>query len=64
MNTLEDQPKLTMKTSTLASRLYRLVGAFAIMAIITGCMSFLTLSRLKVNGPVYLDIVQQKRRSL
>ena len=48
------------RTSTVAARLYRLLGGFVIVLAITGVVSFDTLSRLKVNGPVYRGIVQQK----
>lgn len=40
--------------------LYRLVCGFLAVAAITGAISCQTLSRLKVNGPVYTAIVQQK----
>ena len=44
----------------VATRIYRLVGAFMLLAILTGAISLRTLSRLKVNGPVYNGIVLQK----
>jgi methyl-accepting chemotaxis protein len=47
-------------TLTLAARLYRLVAGFVVIMLVTGLFSYLTLSRLKVNGPVYAGIVQQK----
>ena len=48
------------QTATVAARLYRLVGGFVAVMLITGALSFQTLSRLKVNGPVYVGIAQQK----
>ena len=48
------------QTATVASRIYRLVGGFVAIMTITGVLSFQTLSRLKVNGPIYAGIAQQK----
>ena len=48
------------RISTVASQLYKLVGAFVLVLILTGLLSYFTLSRLKVNGPVYSQIVLQK----
>lgn len=45
---------------TVSARLYRLIGGFVAVLVITGVLSFQTLSRLKVNGPVYAGITQQK----
>ena len=47
-------------TLTIASRLDRLMGVFVALVAISGAFSYQTLSRLKVNGPVYIGIVQQK----
>ena len=52
--------KTERRTLTVGARLYRLVGAFMLVVVITGALSFQTLSRLKVNGPIYAGIVQQK----
>jgi len=48
------------RTATVGARLYRLVGAFMLVAVITGTISYQTLSRVKVNGPIYTGIAQQK----
>jgi hypothetical protein len=48
--------KAEHQTSTVAARLYRLGGGFVVVMTITGILSLQTLSRLKVNGPVYAGI--------
>ena len=52
--------KLKLFSSTVAARLLRLILGFVLILSITGALSYLTLARLKVNGPVYAGIVQQK----
>ena len=44
----------------MAARLCRLIVGFMLVMVVTGVVSFQTLSRLQVNGPVYAGIVQQK----
>jgi methyl-accepting chemotaxis protein len=48
------------RTSSVAWRLYRLIGGFVVVLGIIGVLSYQTLSHLKVNGPVYAEIAQQK----
>jgi hypothetical protein len=48
------------RQSTIASRLFRLICGFIVVLCLSGVLSYQTLSRLKVNGPVYTGIVQQK----
>jgi methyl-accepting chemotaxis protein len=45
---------------TVTARLCCLVGGFITVMAIAGVLAFQTLSNLKVNGPVYVEIVQQK----
>ena len=52
--------KTEHRNLTVAARLHRLLGGCIIVLVITGVVSFATLARLKVNGPVYQKIVQQK----
>jgi methyl-accepting chemotaxis protein len=49
-----------MSTMTLRSKLWTLVGAFAAGIVVFALFSFATLGRVKVNGPIYQGIVQQK----
>ena len=42
------------------NKLWLLVGVFAVGFIVSGLFSFGTLSQVKVNGPIYQGIVQQK----
>ena len=49
-----------IRTATVAARLYFLIGGFVAVTVATGVLSFQTLSRLKVNGPIYAGIAQQK----
>jgi hypothetical protein len=44
----------------VAARLCRLIAGFMLVMVVTGVISFQTLSRLQVNGPVYVGIAQQK----
>ena len=50
----------TNQNSTVAARLCRLIVGFMLVMVVTGLVSFQTLSRLQVNGPVYEGIAQQK----
>jgi len=52
--------KLKTSSSTVAARLSRLIVGFMLVMVVTGVISYLTLSRFKVNGPVYIEIAQQK----
>lgn len=49
-----------MNNLTFKIKLLSLVGVFAAGFIISGLFFFSTLNHVKVNGPVYRDIVQQK----
>lgn len=48
------------KITPVSIRIYRLIAAFLLVGAMTGAISLYTLSRLKVNGPVYQQIVLQK----
>ena len=48
------------KITPVSIRNYRLIAAFLLVGAMTGAISLYTLSRLKVNGPVYQQIVLQK----
>jgi methyl-accepting chemotaxis protein len=52
--------KTERRTATVATRLYRLVAGLTVVIALCGILAYTTLSRLKVNGPVYAGIVQQK----
>src|ERR1039457_552248 len=52
--------KMNIRNSTVAARLGCLIAGFVLALVVTGVLSFQTLARLKVNGPVYAGIVQQK----
>ncbi len=45
---------------TFKNKLWLLVGVFAVGFVVSGLYSFNTLSHVKVNGPIYQGIVQQK----
>ncbi len=45
---------------TFKQKLFMLVGVFAFGFVASGIFSFRTLDQVKVNGPIYLGIVQQK----
>lgn len=49
-----------MNKLTIKLKLLLLVGIFASGFIISGLFSFSTLNHVKVNGPIYHDIAQQK----
>lgn len=49
-----------LRVSPVSSRLVRLNVGFVSVLVIAGALSFGTLSRLKVNGPVYQKIETQK----
>jgi hypothetical protein len=51
---------LPLLSSTVAARLFRLIVGFLLVMVVYGALSYLTLSRFKVNGPVYTGIAQQK----
>lgn len=44
----------------LSSKLFLLIAAFLVIFVVFASISYNTLSRLRVNGPVYLEIVQGK----
>jgi methyl-accepting chemotaxis protein len=48
------------KAATVQARVGRLLIAFMLVLVITGSLSWLTLSRIKVNGPIYTQIATQK----
>ena len=45
---------------TLKQKLLTLIGVFAMGFVVSGSFLFLTLNQVKVNGPIYQGIVQQK----
>ena len=47
-------------TQAVSARLIRLIGVFLLVLAAAGFVSFETLFRLKVNGPIYKGIVEQK----
>ena len=47
-------------SASVASKNYRLIGIFLAVAVITVALSLQSLSRLKINGPLYGEIVMQK----
>ena len=47
-------------STSVASKNYRLIGIFLAVAVITVTLSLQSLSRLKINGPLYGEIVMQK----
>jgi methyl-accepting chemotaxis protein len=49
-----------MNNLSIKLKLLSLVGVFAAGFIISGLFSFSTLNHVKVNGPIYHDIAQQK----
>ena len=49
-----------MNNLTIKLKLLTLIGVFAAGFIISGLFSFSTLNHVKVNGPIYHDIAQQK----
>jgi methyl-accepting chemotaxis protein len=49
-----------MKNMTVAKQLATLAGVFLAGFIVAGIVAFMTLAELRVNGPVYNRIVQQK----
>ena len=51
---------MNQKIVPVSTRIYRLIAAFLVVGIMTGAISLFALSRLKVNGPVYQQIVLQK----
>ncbi|MFO1475211.1 MAG: methyl-accepting chemotaxis protein [Verrucomicrobiota bacterium] len=51
---------ISRRHGTVMSTLARLVFGFMVILTAAGLVAYATLSRLKVNGPVYTDIVQQK----
>lgn len=50
----------TQQTTSVGSRLHRLLVAFVLVVVVTGSISFRSFSRFRVNGPVYESIVSQK----
>jgi len=48
------------KIIPVSIRIYRLIAAFLVVGAMTGAISLYALSRLKVNGPVYQQIVLQQ----
>jgi methyl-accepting chemotaxis protein len=47
-------------TQAVSARLIRLIGVFLLVLAAAGFVSFETLFKLKVNGPIYNGIVEQK----
>ena len=47
-------------TLAVAARFLLLVGVFLTVMLIVGVLAFQTLFKLKVNGPIYAGIVEQK----
>ncbi|MFZ4388358.1 MAG: methyl-accepting chemotaxis protein [Chthoniobacterales bacterium] len=52
--------KKTSASSSVASKNYRLIGIFLGVAVLTVGLSLQSLSRLKINGPLYDEIISQK----
>ena len=61
-NTSAEKPATEVEkmTQAVSARFLRLVGVFFLVLTAAGVISFETLFKLKVNGPIYEDIVQQK----
>jgi methyl-accepting chemotaxis protein len=47
-------------STSVASKNYRLIGIFLGVAVLTVGLSLQSLSRLKINGPLYYEIISQK----
>jgi methyl-accepting chemotaxis protein len=47
-------------STSVASKNYRLIGIFLGVAVLTVGLSLQSLSRLKINGPLYDEIISQK----
>ncbi|MDH4411014.1 MAG: methyl-accepting chemotaxis protein [Verrucomicrobiales bacterium] len=47
-------------TQAISARFIRLIGVFLLVLAVAGFVSFETLFKLQVNGPIYKDIVEQK----
>ncbi len=52
--------KKTSASTSVASKNYRLIGIFLGVAVLTVGFSLQSLSRLKINGPLYDEIISQK----
>ena len=61
-NTSAEKPATEVKkmTQAVSARFLRLVGVFFLVLTAAGLISFETLFKLKVNGPIYDGIVAQK----
>ena len=45
---------------TVSGRLFRLTVGMVLIMVVVGTLGYTTLSRLKVNGPLYANIIEQK----
>ena len=52
--------KKTSASTSVASKNYRLIGIFLAVAVLTVVLSLQSLSRLKINGPLYDEIISEK----
>jgi len=52
--------KKASASSSVATKNYRLIGVFLGVAFLTVGLSLQSLSRLKINGPLYNEIISQK----
>jgi methyl-accepting chemotaxis protein len=52
--------KKSSASTKVASKNYRLIGIFLGVAVLTVGLSLQSLSRLKINGPLYDEIISQK----
>jgi len=52
--------KKTSASTSVASKNYRLIGIFLGVAVLTVGLSLQSLSRLKINGPLYDEIISEK----
>lgn len=64
LQTPNPKPQHTLKigksTTTVNSRLFRIIAGFIALLIIMGLLPFKTLKRVEVGGPIYQQIVDQK----
>lgn len=51
---------IKLRGRTLGAQLLRLNVAFVLVLAVVSVISYLTLSRLQVNGPIYQQVIQQK----
>ena len=49
-----------MSKITMKLRLFILIGIFLVGFVVSGAFLLMTISQIKVNGPIYHGIVQKK----